>query len=134
MKYKFLTTTALATLSVCIAGTVLADAIIDPDGEGATRVSPSLGNGDLSTRFVDDITIGFSGAPGTLEINAENNTNGITRLINVDNLNIAQVGPDERGEVHVIGDGTASSAGIELRGDFRLGANSDSLLRIEKWR
>lgn len=118
-----------ADLYCALCGT--ADVIVDPDGTGATRVFPGLSGGDLSGASTDNITVGYSGAPGAFELNADSLVNGVTRLINVGNLQIAQFGPDEAGEVRVIGNGTPGSAGIDLKGDFRLGANSDSLLRIE---
>jgi T5SS/PEP-CTERM-associated repeat protein len=131
MKSNLLASSASIAFVVLGPCGALADVIVDPDGTGATRVFPDISGGDLSTAFRDDITVGYSGVPGAFELNAENRVNGVTRLINVDNLQISQFGPDEAGEVRVIGNGAPGSAGIDLRGDFRLGANSDSLLRIE---
>lgn len=121
---------ALCASAVLVAPVaVQADALIDPDGTGATRVYPSQPTTTTGDLAGERLVIGFSDGEGTLEVNAENAVNGVTSLVNVGDLEIAQR-DNERGELRVVGDGTAGSASVHQSGDFRLGANSDSVLSI----
>lgn len=112
-----------------------ADTIIDPDSTGATRVFPStqaLTTGDIAPGELgrDRLVIGFSGGAGTLEVNSENNINGVTSLSRIDSLAIGQQGPNEDGELCVIGNGTTGSASVVVEDEIRLGSNSNPLLSI----
>ena len=126
-RMRLATLCASAALAAPLA--VQADALIDPDGTGATRVFPSQATTTTGDLAGERLVIGFSDGEGTLEVNAEAEVNGVTSLVNVGDLEIAQR-DNERGELRVVGNGSAGSASVYQSGDFRLGANSDSFLSI----
>lgn len=128
-KYSALMMIVISALHLIIPA--MADTIIDPDNVGADDVSNSaliLSTGDLNN---SPVNVGSGLGPGTLEINANTKTNGVTNLVNVSSVDIAGLSEDTDGEVRVFGSGVPGSATVNSNGAFNLNGNSNALLVIE---
>jgi hypothetical protein len=121
-----------AACSLMMSSHAFAEAVIDPDGTGATRVFAADSNGNsVNLNTNGDLeggrtVLGFSNLGGALELNADG---AVTDFV-TDDLQVSQSGANADSLLRVVGDGTAGSVTLSVADDFRLGANSDSRLEI----
>lgn len=132
MKSNLFVTTALV-MSLC-TGVSQAATILDPFSNGDDRV---FGSTIFTTGKTDRLVVGFSGARGAVEINAETTGNGITDVIVTDGG--VQVGfgsgssvGDNTGLLRVIGDGTAGSATLSVDSGLSTSTAANGTIEIRE--
>ncbi|WJW76282.1 hypothetical protein QVG61_04095 [Thiohalobacter sp. IOR34] len=132
MKPKIAKLAGAALVAAGFAGTATADIIVDPDGQGLTKVYPpglALVLGTSPSVSVSYLYVGYEGQDGSLEVNADNV---------VDTLEVygnSQIGAslttgNGAGFLRVVGDGTADSANVIFDNRVAVGIGGNSRIDI----